>query len=70
MPHPLECTICASRWFSARYQGPVDTRHEACPDCGGPLVRAGAEPLVRSAAQIASAVTVEFDRVYPPPGSA
>jgi uncharacterized protein with PIN domain len=48
MPHPLDCVICGSRWFSARFQGRVDIKSERCPDCGGPLVRADAEPVVRA----------------------
>jgi hypothetical protein len=68
MTVPLDCTICTSRWFSARFR--EDARHERCPDCGGPLVRADEEPVVRSAAQIASARTIEFDRVGRPPATA
>jgi uncharacterized protein with PIN domain len=49
MPHALDCTICASRWFSAKYQGRVDFKRERCPDCGGPLVRVDAEPVVKAA---------------------
>jgi hypothetical protein len=66
---PLECTICASRWFSARYHGRVDAGQEHCDNCGGPLVRVDEEPVVRSAAAISTAPTVEFDRLGPPPGT-
>jgi hypothetical protein len=65
MSSPLECAICAARWFSARFQGNVDLRGEQCPDCGGPLVRAGAEPVVRSRATIGTAQTIEFNRIGP-----
>ena len=41
---PMECTICASRWFSARYHGRIEARQERCEKCGGPLVRVTRSP--------------------------